>query len=312
MVGRMLLGHAPAHGCDVVDELCRIAPAGQNFTKRGGTARGEVAIAGDHPRSCQRHMFPCPGVALLISAKALEAGGDRPGVPGRAKPHIDIVQFALARRRGDGRDQTLSQSREIVDRRQGLRPVGLQIVPLRTFELRRRVIDEDQVDVGADGDLAPAELAKRYGCQPAPRQEAMLTDEIRLHLRLQGGNGAGGPVGVGNAPQDLDANLELAVAGPASRDVENILEIVGKGELAIEVGGEFAARRGRRGKTPAQHRVQQDRIAAEMFGQARSTTHDLGDQVQKSRVGMEQGEQLHAPWKRMQEGIEPREGFVGL
>ena len=174
-VGRMLLCHAPAHCGDVAGELGRIARPRQNRAQARAALGGEIAVAGYHPGAGERHMLPGPGVALLISAKAFEAGGDGSGIARGAQAHVDVVELALAGGHRDGGNQPLRQPGVIVNGRERLRPIGMQIVPIRPLEFGRRVVDEDQINVGADGDLAPAQFAQRHRRQSAPGQPAVPT-----------------------------------------------------------------------------------------------------------------------------------------
>ncbi len=168
---RILLGHAPAHGRRHRRRVSPDRAGGSGFRAgRCGAVGGEIRhCPAIDPRPGQRHMLPGPGIAFLIAAKALEAGGDRPGIAGGAQPHIDVVKLALAGGRGDGGDQALRQPRVVMDGRERLWPVGMQIVPALALEFGRRVIDEDQVDIGADGQLAAAELAQRHRRQARGR-----------------------------------------------------------------------------------------------------------------------------------------------
>ena len=124
-------------------------------------------IAGDRPRPGQRHVLPGPGRFALISGEGRQARGDRPGCAGRPQPHIDLVEPALGGRRGDRRDQPLAEPRVIGRDRQRARAGRAGRV------VRRRVVDQDQVEVGGERSsrgcrAGPSRRSRRR--RPAPRR----------------------------------------------------------------------------------------------------------------------------------------------
>ena len=119
-------------------------------------------------------------------------GGDRPLVAGRPQPEVELVEHALGGRRRDRRDQPLRQPREIVRWRERLFPVGLLGVGVV-------IIEQDQVDVGAGGQLAAAELAKAQDRHPGARHAAMAPGEFGAHRVERRGDRQVGEIGKGLA-----------------------------------------------------------------------------------------------------------------
>ena len=101
---------------------------------------------------------------------------------------------------------------------------------------------------------------------------------------------------IGRAVQHMGAELKNTIVGPAAYDVERIL-IVARlvqrfGELSFEI---FEARRHIE-ETLGQDTIEQRRIAAQPLGQPGRGAHDLGHEIQQSRVADEKGKHLNAGW----------------
>ncbi len=117
----------------------------------GGDALGELwRVAGDDPRAAERHELICPGAFLEIRIEGGEAHGKRPIRPAGAQAGIHLVEPPFAGEQGEGREEALAEAREVgADFGRGV---------------ARVVIEQDDVEVGAEGHLAPAEFAKgEYG-----------------------------------------------------------------------------------------------------------------------------------------------------
>ena len=108
--------------------------------------------ADDHARARERHVLPGPGLGLLVARETADLGGERPGAARRAQPHIDVVERAVIGLRGQRIDQPLGQAGEI------LRAVE-RTLAVRFGVLVVEIVDQDQVEIGTRGHLAPAELA---------------------------------------------------------------------------------------------------------------------------------------------------------
>ena len=165
----------------------------------------------------------------------------------------------------------------------------------------RRVVDQDQVEVGGETHLAAAETPHRDHGEFAARHGAVLAGEIggdQRHHRPEHGLGDVGEHRprrrtVEIAAEELDADLKAPLIGPAPRQVERLLEMPRPGENSVEVGSEPAPIRQRREEIGAQHRLEQRRAARQIVGETRHLGHDVGDQLQQSGIGVEQRKQLH-------------------
>ena len=96
----------------------------------------------------------------LVTDEGGERGGDRADVPRGAQPGVDLVELALRRLGRDGGDEALAEPGVIGGGGQRAGAVGG-----RAF---RRVVDEDEVEVGAGRQLARAELAEAQTTKAPP------------------------------------------------------------------------------------------------------------------------------------------------
>ena len=274
-------------------------------------ARGERRLPRDDPRPGQRHVLPGPGVLLLIAAKAGERRRDRAGLARRPEAHVNLVKPALGGGRRQGVDQALGKAGEVVARRERLGAVA-------GVEALIAIVDEDQVQIGAHRHLAAAQLAEAEDRQLGAGQAAVgLGEFLQDRLGERGDDAIGDvaqrPAGLGQGvgvAQDLHADLELAVVGPAPRQVEHVLEVPSPREppRQLLVHGRAARRPGV--EVGRQDGIQQARVAAQVIGESRRRAHDLGQQVEQVRVGVQQGEQLHPGGQAGEELVELDQGGV--
>ncbi len=109
-----------------------------------------------------------------------------------SKSHVDIVEPACIRIPGQGRDQDLRDTMETLHRAQ-------------LFGLRFGLAHEHQVDVGAERQLAPPQLA--HAEDGAAAVEALLRPQV-IADRVQHGGDAG--FDVGGDPARRRGRVELA------------------------------------------------------------------------------------------------------
>ena len=176
----------------------------------------------------------------MIGLEGGETGGDRPRHAGGPQPHIDLVKLALGSQHGQRIDKALRQPRVIG--RDGE----------RAFALRRlapggNVVDDDQIDIGGEGHLAAAQLAERQHGELAALYHAMRAAEFHRDARQDLGDGGFGDIGKAGAgrlavepvAQQLDAELEFALADPAPRQVEHVFVVPGAIEQLRQIGAEI-------------------------------------------------------------------------
>ena len=259
-------------------------------------------------------MLPGPGLGRLVVDEGLQLRGDRPLLPRRPQPHVDLVQRALGGRRRQRADQALRQARVVLLRRQ--RP--------RAVRLRRRVVevvDEDEVEIGGGGHLAPAELAHGDDGRAAARHLPVRAHQLALDGALQRIDqplgeqrvGAAGLVGLDGARQHAHADEELLLAADDARAVEHVLDVV----LAVaDLGGdepvELLGRRQHAERARIEHGIEQPAAARQDARQARRRAHDVGEQPQQRRIGAQQREQLHAGRQLGEEAVEAGQRAVGI
>ena len=176
-VGMALGVHAQAHVGDIDHQLARVALGAQHVLDDGCDGGFKRLRPGDGARAGQRHVFPGPGIALLIGFERGQGGGDGSGVARGAQAHVDFVQRPFRRGRAERIDETLAQARKILADRQGLFTVGC-------FHSFVAGIDEGQVHVRGGGFFTPAQLAERHHAQAPAGHTAMVDGEIVFDARL--------------------------------------------------------------------------------------------------------------------------------
>src|SRR5882762_9751794 len=106
------------------------------------------------------------------------------------------------------------------------------------------------------------------------------------------GEGGARRIAIDAVAQQVDADLELAVVRPAPRDVEAVAEIARPSEGALQLRRKDRLRWGRIEEIRREDAIEQQRLPRELLGKARCAAHDLGDELQQCRIGMEQREEL--------------------
>ncbi len=152
----------------------------------------------------------------------------------------------------------------------------------------------------------------------------MIACEFRPHMRQQGIQHHLRHVGEGAARgdrcakagavidivEDLRAQAELLVIGPAAGEIQHVLKIARGGEDQFQILRQFVAPGQRRHEFRIQHPVEQHRVLRQLLGEVRRHAHDPRDQFQKARMRREQGEELHPGGELLQEDIKAGEGGV--
>ena len=151
--------------------------------------------------------------------------GDRPLVAGRPQPQVELVEHAFGGRRRDGGDQPLGQAGEVVRRRERLWPVGF-------LGLGVVIVEQDQVDVGAGGQLAAAELAHaedRHLVPPATRpwraanSASTASSAAPMVRSARSEKALPARAGVDRAGQQPDADQEFLLGSEDAQAVEHLL-----------------------------------------------------------------------------------------
>ncbi len=139
--------------------------------------------------SCQRGARLDPGIALPFAAlgdevvfQHLEGADQWPGIAIRPQAHIDAEHLAVAGDFGDGADQRLADAGKELEVRDGARPRRVAIFG----------VDENQVDIGRDIQLAAAQFAHADDNQLLPLPLGIL----RLPVAGNEGGFADGQGGV--------------------------------------------------------------------------------------------------------------------
>ena len=133
---------------------------GQDIATNGVKARLQRRVAIDHAGAHQRLMLPRPGLVLLIVGKRVSGGNQHPRRAGRAQPGVHFVE-------NTGRGAGAEQMHDPLGQPQvELTAVNL---PLAVgHHLRRAVMEEHQVEIGAVAQLPTAELAVADDGEAAP------------------------------------------------------------------------------------------------------------------------------------------------
>src|ERR1700755_2649005 len=89
-IGWMLLGDASTHIGNIGTQLLWVAGPRQYAAQSALDLGYEAGLAKNDAGTCQRHMFPSPGVDALIAQKAFQARCDGAGITRGPQAHIDF------------------------------------------------------------------------------------------------------------------------------------------------------------------------------------------------------------------------------
>ncbi len=192
---------------------------------RGGDAGAKILVAGEHPRAGQRHVLPQIRFAALIVDEPYELRSDGSLAALRAKAQVDLVEAPAPGRDGERRDEALRQAREVDD--------GVELSRAGALAaLLVEIVDDDEVEVRARGELARAEAAEPEDGDARARHLAVLGRKDPPHL-VEGGadrrlrdRGIGAP-GLGrrqDVGQKPRAGDEAHLARRVAQMVEKILD----------------------------------------------------------------------------------------
>src|SRR6185369_6924483 len=107
----------------------------------------------------------------------------------------------------------------------------------------RDVVDENQIEIRGDSHLTAAKLAKRNDSHAITRQTAMLLGKLLFDARQECCDGCISDIAeacrrfidIARTVQQPDTDLELAILGPASQNVQPVLKIIAMRELLFEI-----------------------------------------------------------------------------
>ena len=150
---------------------------------------------------------------------------------------FDLVEAPFGGERAHGVGEALGEAGVVVARREALGAVRLRV------RFVRQAVEEDHVEVAVEGELPAAVLAHAEHGEGGPRHRAVAARKILLHARQQGldhrvgdiRERAGELIDRHVAPQDLHADLELALVLPAAHAVERVVVVGGGRERSREV-----------------------------------------------------------------------------
>ena len=197
--------------------------AGDRLDDGGLDVTGEACVAGDDAGARQRHLLPGLGLVGLVGAEGGKLRRHRPLVARRAQAHVDVVELAGARRRGQGGDEPLRQTGEILHRMELARAV-------RVRRRRVEIIDQHEVEIGRRRHLARAELAQRDDDGARPRHAAVLDGELLAHRVKRRGEDRFGEHAVGErALLRLDPGREHARADQEHFVLRQIARLIEEG-----------------------------------------------------------------------------------
>ena len=304
-LGRLVAVEPRPHVGHVAAGRGLVAGLAENVADGVADLVAELRIAGDRPRPGQRHALPGPGVGRLVAAEGIDARRQRPHVARRAQAEIDLVQDALAHLHGQRRDQPLGQPGEI-------QPRGERLVAVRFLDIRVVVVEQDQVDVGAGGQLAIAQPPHAEQRQPRAGHPAMLLGKgiaDRLQRGVQhhiGDVGEGRPrlAHIDHAAEEARTDEETLFGGKDPQPRQNVLVAV---RLRQEAGQPLLHHRAlghlvEEGRV--EQRVEDMRARRDGLAQRRGRGDDQRQKVEDARVGGDQREELDARRQPRQKRVE--------
>ena len=107
----------------------------------------------------------------MVEFETRPARRHRPLIAGRPQAHVDLIEHAFGGRCRHGGDEALREAGEILVRAQWT-------LAFRGFGIGRRIIDEDEVEIGGCGHFAPAKLAHSEDRDAAAGDCAMALGNI--------------------------------------------------------------------------------------------------------------------------------------
>ena len=171
---------------------------------------------------------------------------------------------------------------------------GSGLAPSECFDARRRVIDEDEIEIGGRRHLAAAELAHRdHGERAARQSRRRVAASSRSTTGKQSGDHAFGDIGeggagrvrLGRALDDLHADAEDLLLGEAARGIERGFVVARRVRAARASVASSASRDGSSRRNPGS--ISASSVAGrarQMLGQPRRRAGDLRDQLQQIRI----------------------------
>ena len=159
--------------------------------------RRQRGIAGHRTRAHQRLVFPGPGAFALVLGKTGQARHQQSFRAIRAQAHVDLEQSAGAGAGAEQGDDLLPEPGEPARRIHRPRAVGLRV--------RRRVVQEHQVEVGAEAEFLATKAAV------AEHGEARTNDPAMCSVHLVGRDAQhAGDHRIGQPGQPLRTILRVA------------------------------------------------------------------------------------------------------
>ena len=222
-----------AHLACIPEQDCRIGWFGQRGVDDRFNLFRKCRGRTNDARAGQRQMFPGPGIVGVIAAEGFQADGNRPFVAGRAEPHVDIVKPTLRGVRRQRRNEPLRQTRIVKWNRQ-------RFFTIRSLHIVGRIVDEDEIEVGACRHFPPAKLAHRNDGKAAAGNTARTLRQFIFNRGKKARQHAIGDMGKsgprlfrrGGAVDHLNADAKILFAGKTAGEIKRILKIPRTGKRA--------------------------------------------------------------------------------
>ncbi len=296
--------HAPAHRRHVRAQRRLRARTRQHLRAQRLEIGGKRRIPGDRARAHQRLVLPGPGALALVVAEAGETGHQQALGAVRAQAHVHVEQTAGTGAHAQQRHQLLPQARIPARRVQAARAGGLR--------LRRGVVQEHQVEVGAEAQLLAAQ-----GAVAEHREAAVGNAAVRRFQFIAGQAQHAGHHRIGQMRQPARAVLRVDAAVQQRQreaEAERLPHLVERIQRRLGVVRAQHRRAGRAHRVGVrqlaahahvQQFVQQQRIGGQALAQQGAARQRVHQPRQRRRLLVEQGQVAGAAQDRLQQRQHP-------
>ncbi len=256
----LLRRDGPAHVENVAGDAAGITRTGEHLQDHLLHPPGKGGAGRDDPRPGQRHVLPGPGLGALVILERADARRHRAGAAGRAQAQVHVIELAGIGEAGQRGDEALGEAGEILRSDQRARAVR------RAVRGRIEIVEHDEIEVGAGGHLAAAELAHGEHRRIRAGNAAVRLHEARPDAGVQGADDDLRHAGIG-----LARPRRRQRAGDDAHADQNVLflpEAAGAVELFFLIGAASSRLRdGRRG--PARRAARRRRRIEQRIGERR-------------------------------------------
>ena len=307
-----LCAHAPSHGDDIGAQRVHVACAPQYGFAHGREGRAHGLVARHAARAHQGLQLPGPGALQLVLGKTFHGRNQQALRTIGPQAHVHFVQAPRRSHRAHQADQLLREPRVITRGIQRSRAIGDCV--------GTRIVQENEIEVGIETELAPAHAAVgRHG-------ETGADDAPVRAFDLGPRQAQGGAQQFLGQHRQLRRTIgrRLALRQRRHRNAERqaLLEFVqdqqrGFGIVRIEPGGiarDALAQGSLVGRRPDRARVeqfvQQQGMRGQPFRQQRAARYHVHQPRQRRRLLLQQGEITRPPSDRLQQRQAARQGRI--